>query len=101
MKGIIFTMQNTFINFPNIYRWTLLLFTIGLLFKLGVCMGRVGSGWGDILAWWVKKNSTQPNPTHHISPTQLTWVGLGQVEPMDLTNFFIIIIKLSKNIYKY
>ena len=38
----------------------------------------------------------QPNPTHHISPTQPTWVGLGWVEPMGLTNFIIIIIKLSR-----
>ena len=38
----------------------------------------------------------QHNPTYHISPTQPTWVGLGQVELMGLTNFFFIIIKLSK-----
>ena len=32
--------------------------------------------------------------------TQPTWVGLGQVEPMGWTIFFItIIIKLSKKIY--
>ena len=43
----------------------------------------------------------QPNPTHHISPTQLIWVRLGRVEPMGLTNFFIIIIKLSRKKYKY
>ena len=41
------------------------------------------------------------NPTHHISPTQPTWVGLGQVELMGLTNFIIIIIKLSRKKYKY
>ena len=33
----------------------------------------------------------QPNPTHHISPTQPT----GWVEPIGWTNF-IIIIKLSR-----
>ena len=38
----------------------------------------------------------QPDPTHHISSTQPTRVGLGQVEPMGLTNFFSIIIKLSR-----
>ena len=43
----------------------------------------------------------RPNPTHHISPTQPTWVGLGWVKPMGLTNFIIIIIKLSRKKYKY
>ena len=42
----------------------------------------------------------QPNPTHHINPTQPTWVGLGRVEPMGLTNSFFI-IKLSRKKYKY
>ena len=46
---------------------------------------------------WVKKNSTQPNPTHHLSPTQPTWVGLGRVEPLGWAICFItIIIKLSR-----
>ena len=43
----------------------------------------------------------QPNPTHHINPTQPTWVGLGRAEPTGLTNFIIIIIKLSRKKYKY
>ena len=30
----------------------------------------------------------QPNPTHHISPTQPTWVGLGRVEFMGWIIFF-------------
>ena len=42
----------------------------------------------------------QSNQTHHIqpNPTQLTWIGLGQVKLMGWTIFFIItiIIKLSK-----
>ena len=28
------------------------------------------------------------NTTHHISPTQPTWVRLGQVELMGLTNYY-------------
>ena len=42
----------------------------------------------------------QTNPIHHISPTQPTWVELGQVELIGLTIFFItIIIKLSRKKY--
>ena len=61
----------------------------------GVCMGRVGLDWEDFL--------TQPTMVGQkkFNPTQPTWVGLGQVEPMDLTNFIIIINKLSRKKYKY
>ena len=61
--------------------------------QIGVCMGQVGSSWGDFLTQPTmvgqKKNSTQPNPTH-----------MGRVEPMGWTIFFItIIIKLSRKKY--
>ena len=61
------------------------------------------SGWGDFWPnplWWVKKNSTQPNPSHKSNPTQPIWVGLGQIEPVGLT-IFLFIIKLSRKKYKY
>ena len=38
----------------------------------------------------------QPNPTHYINLTQLNPTHMGWVEPMSLTNFIIIIIKLSR-----
>ena len=41
-----------------------------------------------------KKNSTQSDLSHKSNPTHMGRVG--RVEPMDLTNFFIIIIKLSR-----
>ena len=50
---------------------------------LGVCMSRVEGIFWPNPPWWVKKNST-----HHISPTQPTWVGLGHFEPMGWTIFF-------------
>jgi len=37
----------------------------------------------------------QPNPTHHISPTQPTWVRLGQVEPIGWTNFLLLLLLLN------
>ena len=67
--------------------------------EIEVCIGRVKEIFGPNLPWWVKK--IQPNPTHHISPIQPTWVGLGRVELMGWTNFIIIIIKLSRKKYKY
>ena len=33
--------------------------------------------------WWVKKNLTQPNPSHKSNPTRM-----GRVEPMSLTKFY-------------
>ena len=30
----------------------------------------------------------QPNPTHHIHPTQPTWVRLDRVEPMGLAIYY-------------
>ena len=52
--------------------------------------------------WGVKKNSTQPNPSHKSNPTHMGWAGSGWTHGLD--NIFIIIIiiiiKLSKkNIY--
>ena len=47
---------------------------------LGVCMGRVKGIFDPTHYGELKK--IQPNPTHHISPTQLTWVGLDWVKPM-------------------
>ena len=44
--------------------------------------------------WWVKKNSTKPNPSHYSNPTHIS-----QVEPMGWTIFFITIIKLSRKKY--
>ena len=35
---------------------------------LGVCMGRVEGIFDPTLAGWVKKNSTQPNPSHKSNP---------------------------------
>ena len=60
-----------------------------------------GSGWVGLRGFFDPTHhggskKIQHNPTYRISPTQPTWVGLGQVELMSLTNFFIIIIKLSK-----
>ena len=62
---------------------------------LQVCMGRIGSGWEEFLTQPTMVGQKKPNPTHHISPTQPTWVGLGRVEPMGL-KFCFIIIKLSR-----
>ena len=59
--------------------------------QLGVCMSRVGSKnplnltqptWGFFdpthhSGSKKKKKKIQPNPTHRISPTQPTWVGLN------------------------
>ena len=61
--------------------------------KLGVCMGRVGSGCGDFLTQPTMVGQKKPNPTQPITlvqpnPTQPTWVGLGRVEPMGLKFFF-------------
>ena len=49
----------------------------------------------------VGKKKIQPNPTYHISPTRPDPTHMGRVEPMGLTNFIIIIIKLSRKKYKY
>ena len=38
----------------------------------------------------------QPNPTHHVNPTQLTWVGLNPWVGQIFIIIIIIIIKLSK-----
>ena len=71
--------------------------------KLGVCMGRVEGIFWPNPPWWVKKNLTQPNPSHKSNPTQPNphesgWVRLNlwvwQI-------FFIIIIILSRKKYKY
>ena len=58
------------------------------IFLVGVCMSQVGlRGFFDPTHHGGSKK-IQPNPTHHISSTQPTWVRLGWVEPMDLTNFY-------------
>ena len=58
-----------------------------------------GSGWVRLRGFFdpthhggSKKNSTQPNPSHKSNPTQPTWVGLGRVEPVGLTNFFLLLL---------
>ena len=51
------------------------------MWPIGVCMGRVGSGWGDFLtqSTMVGQKKIQPNPTHHINPTQPNPTHMGQV----------------------
>ena len=48
-------------------------------------MGRVGSGWGDFLTQptMVGQKKIQPNPTHHISPTQPNPHGSGWTHGLD------------------
>ena len=58
-----------------------------------VCMGRVEGIFWPNPPWWVKKNSTQPNPTH------MDRVGSGWTHGFDI--FIIIIIKFSRKKYKY
>ena len=69
---------------------------------LGVCIG-----WVERIFWpnplrWVKKNSTQPNPTYHISPTQSNPTYMGRVEPMGLTIFLLLLLlNWVEKKYKY
>ena len=56
-----------------------------LLSKLGVCMGRVEIFYPTHHGG---SKNIQPNPIHHINPTQPTWVGLGWVKPIGWTIFF-------------
>ena len=83
------------------------LFTLGwipptirvtLMWEGGSIRGVHGSGLGNFFTQptMVDKKKIQPNPTHYISPTWPDPTHMGRVEPMDLTNFIIIIIKLSK-----
>ena len=58
-------------------------------------MGRAKKIFWPKPSWWVKKNSIQPNSTHHINQIQLTWIELGQIE---FDKIFFIIIKVEKNI---
>ena len=67
-------------------------------FSLVKARGVHGSGW-DFLPnppWWVKKYSTQPNPSHKSNPTHMGWVGLGWTHGLDNFFFITIIIKLSR-----
>ena len=50
------------------------------------------SDWGDFLTQLTMVGQKIFNPTHHISPTQPTWVGLGWVEPMDWTIFLLLLL---------
>ena len=34
----------------------------------------------------------QPNPAHHISPTQPTWVGLGRIEPIGWIKLLLLLL---------
>ena len=63
-----------------------------LLSKLGVCMGRVEIFYPTHHGG---SKNIQPNLIHHINPTQPTWVGLGWVEPMDWTIFFLLLLLLN------
>ena len=49
--------------------------------------GMCGSGWVGLRGFFDPTHhggskKIQPNLTHHISPTQPTWIGLGQVKLM-------------------
>ena len=69
------------------------LFGLTKKYKKHIDRGVHGSGWVGLrrffdLTHHGGSKKIQPNPTHHINPTQPTWVGLGRVEPMSLTNCF-------------
>ena len=65
-----------------------------------ISRGVHGSGWVELRGFF--------DPTHHgeskkiqPNPTQLTWVKLGQVEPMGLTIFYLLLLNLVEKKYKY
>ena len=73
-------------------------------------MGRIRSDLEDFLTQPTmigqkKFNPTQSSPSYKSNPTQPTWDGLGQVEPMGWTNLLLLLLLLlnwvEKNNYKY
>ena len=76
------------------------LFGLTKKYKKHIDRGVHGSGWVELrrffdLTHHGGSKKIQPNPTHHINPTQPNPTHMG------LTNFIIIIIKLSRKKYKY
>ena len=70
--------------------------------KLEVCIDRVRSGLKDFLTQPTmigqkKFNPTQSSPSYKSNPTQPTWDGLGQVEPMGWTNLLLLLLLLLLN----
>ena len=67
--------------------------------QLRMCMGQVkGIIWPNP-PWWVKKNLTQPNPSHKCNPTHMDRVRSGWTHELDkfiIIIIIIIIIKLSR-----
>ena len=71
-------------------------FNLNLL-PIFVTRGVHGSGWVELRGFFDptrhdKLKKIQPNPTHHISPTQPIWVGLGRVEPMGWIIFLLLLL---------
>ena len=63
---------------------------------LAVCMGWVEGIFWPNPPWWVKKNSTQLNPSHKSNPTlpnphELGWVGLNPW----VGQFFLLLLLLN------
>ena len=68
--------------------------------------GVYGSGWVGFRGFFDPTDhggskKIQPNPSHKSNPTRPNPTHMGRVEPMGLTIYLFIIIKLSRKKYKY
>ena len=68
---------------------------IQALLVVGVCMGRVEGIFLPNPPWWVKKNSTQPNPSHK---SKLNPHGSGWTYGFDK---FLLLLNWVEKKYKY
>ena len=61
-------------------------------------MGRVDGIFWPNPPWWVKKNSTQPNPSHKSNPTHMSRVGSGWTHEFDKFSLLLLLYWVEKNI---
>ena len=90
-----FTFLKLYYRFYQVSNFT----AISLVSSSGVH----GSGWVGLRGFFDPTHhggskKIQLNPTHHINPTQPTWVGLGRIKPMGLTNLLLLLNWVEKNI---